>query len=531
MAAKANFNAYHNYVTDSLHQWDLNQVLTLRGLNLATVPEVHFSNKNMDRAIVRQATMANHVVTVDIPNSLLQDPLRIYAHIGIYTGNTFTVVETVEIPVIPRVRPLDYQIEDTDGEVYSFKALENKMANMATKDQVANIVANVSSDGELVDVRYGADGKTYASAGEAVRAQLTTLKNTRSARFMTLDAPVVIDEVQQTITIPRGFFMYPREITSILTLAADIVLEYAASGVLRFVRFDLTNNTADIVERQHIFSDTEVCLAVLYNGVVTPVELNENSVARVALTPSVHTFMVDYFAPMANAAEEFKIVLGGDSITHGVGGTGFAQNGDLIIEATNRTDRMNRNPGGYCWAKLFKEYVETNYNATVTNNGCTGTYSGWWDDYKADLIPADTDLFILTIGTNDRNSSAYIGTTRAEQLTNYYTHIKSIVEYCLAQGTRVLLCSSIPASASNEDMTNRLASVFDFNAVLQRIASEYNMDYFDLYSAVYYRLRDAGKTVDDYLPDGLHPNDALYKIMFYEYLRGFGLAPSYIEVD
>ena len=130
MAAKANFNAYHNYAVDSLHQWDRNQVLTLRGLNLATAPEVHFSNKNMARAIVRQATMENHVVTVNIPNSLLQDPLRIYAHIGIYEGSTFTVVETVEIPVIPRVRPLDYQIEDTDGEVYSFNRLENMIENI-----------------------------------------------------------------------------------------------------------------------------------------------------------------------------------------------------------------------------------------------------------------------------------------------------------------------------------------------------------------------------------------------------------------
>ena len=183
MAAKANFNAYHNYVTDSLYQWDLNQVLTIQGLNLATAPEVHFSNKNMAYAIVRQSTMANHVVSVNIPNSLLQEPLRIYAHIGTYEGRTFTVVETVEIPVIPRVRPQDYQIEDTDGEVYSFNRLENMMANMATKAQVANIVAGVGSDAELVDVRYGADGVTYASAGEAVRAQVQDVANDMASNF------------------------------------------------------------------------------------------------------------------------------------------------------------------------------------------------------------------------------------------------------------------------------------------------------------------------------------------------------------
>lgn len=175
----ANFKAYASYVTDSLHQWDLNQVLQVSGLNLTTVPEVHFSNANTDRAIPRQATMnAAGVVAVGVPNSLLQDPLRIYAHIGIYEGDTFKVVELVEIPVIPRKRPADYQIQDGDEEIYSFKALENAIANMATRAQVANIVANANStDGnsELVDIRVGADGVTYDSAGEAVRGQLSAI--------------------------------------------------------------------------------------------------------------------------------------------------------------------------------------------------------------------------------------------------------------------------------------------------------------------------------------------------------------------
>jgi hypothetical protein len=125
----ANFKSYNNYVVDSLYQWDLNQKLTVAGLNIEDAPEVHFSNANLERAVVRQATMENHIVTVDIPNSLLQSPLRIYAHIGIYDGDTFKVIEVVEIPVIARKKPYDYQITDSDEEVYSFKALENALNN------------------------------------------------------------------------------------------------------------------------------------------------------------------------------------------------------------------------------------------------------------------------------------------------------------------------------------------------------------------------------------------------------------------
>lgn len=130
---KANFNTYASYVADSLYQWDLNRVLNVTGLNLTAAPEVHFSNANMDRAIVRQSTLTNGVVSVTIPNSLLQEALTVNAHIGIYEGHTFKVVEKVEIPVIPKKRPSDYRIESTDEEIYSFERLENMLANIDEK--------------------------------------------------------------------------------------------------------------------------------------------------------------------------------------------------------------------------------------------------------------------------------------------------------------------------------------------------------------------------------------------------------------
>lgn len=184
---KANFSAYSTYITDSLHQWDINQTLEVTGLNLTTAPEVHFSNSTSGRAIVRQATLSRQVVSVKIPNSLLQEPHRIFAHIGVYEGDTFKVVELIEIPVQPRKRPEDYQLTDADEEVYSFKRLENLLANKATKEQVANLIAaNNDTDGnsELVDVRYGEDGKTYASAGEAVREQLKHALKSKASKVV-----------------------------------------------------------------------------------------------------------------------------------------------------------------------------------------------------------------------------------------------------------------------------------------------------------------------------------------------------------
>ena len=531
---KANFKAYSSYQTDSLHQWDINQKLEVTGLNLLHAPEVHFSNSNLDRAIVRQSSLMNGVVTVSIPNALLQEPFRIFAHIGVYEGDTFKVIELVEIPVIPRKRPADYQLTDTDEEVYSFKRLENLLANRATTAQVANIIAHnndTNGNSELVDIRTGADNTVYASAGEAVRA----IAHKMTSCFTPLDQPVLVDEVNHTITIPKGFYTYPKGILGVRSVVVDIVLTYVVDSVLRYVKFDLTSSTAEFVERNYVFKTGEVCLLTIYKGGVHPVELAEKRLARTTragLSDSGHTFMQDFFAPMMKGTgATFKIVLGGDSITHGVGGSGFAQNGDTIIGATSKSAEFKRNPNGYCWANLFKDYIETNYNATVVNNGCTGTHSAWWDEFKALVIPADADLFILTVGTNDRNNTTYTGTTRAEQLANYYAHTKSIVEYCHENGTKVLLCSCLPATAANEEQDVHLASVFEFNGVLQRVASEFDMDYFNLYNAIFFKVMDKGEELSNYLPDGLHPNDEMHRMMFYEYIKGFGLAPSYEIVD
>lgn len=132
----------NNYTVEQLYQWDLNQELEIYGLSLASIPEVHFTNVAMGRAIVQQASMdAAGVVRVDVPNSLLQKPYKIVVYVCTYAGATFETQYKLEIPVKERTQPSDYTLVD-DPEVYSFNALENQVVNVLDRMEALNADSN-----------------------------------------------------------------------------------------------------------------------------------------------------------------------------------------------------------------------------------------------------------------------------------------------------------------------------------------------------------------------------------------------------
>lgn len=134
------------YNVSPLYQWDKNQTLEITGLIAPRTPEIHFVNKSMSEALVRQArTDVNGVITVDIPNVVLESILPVDVYVCAYDGDLFHTLYALQIPIKARKKPSDY-IYEKEEEIRSFNALNNRLTDtiVEMRTLINNAVATVN---------------------------------------------------------------------------------------------------------------------------------------------------------------------------------------------------------------------------------------------------------------------------------------------------------------------------------------------------------------------------------------------------
>lgn len=567
----ANFSAYGTYVIDSLHQWDIDQVLTVTGLNLTNVPEVHFSNSNTGRAIPAQASLVNHVVSVKIPNALLQDPLRIHAHIGVYEGTTFKVVEHVEIPVIPRKRPEDYQIEDTDEEIYSFKRLENQIANMVTQAQFANVVAGVSpidADGnvpEVVDIRYGADGVVYASAGEAVRAgmnyrgDVTALGHSSFAActeqgYYSFTAANIanIDDCPAGVTSGGVLVVYKKAAAGVTyqeikTIAGEAYYRHTSSGgttefaELFTKKMDAFSYRGDVAALGFTsFAECKECGVYKFGGAALP-GLPD---APDELVSDGTGGMVEVFPKMAatvtyqritnlkgkvwerSGTDPFVKVADPEYLKNDAGGTVWFSLGDSIAQGYYSEKGELHADDTNCWAAIvakLNRYTFTNHAIGGSGYVHAGTVGDKLNarDHVNTIDFSNCDLVTLAYGVNDWKYNEPLGSMSDDVATGgtFYSNMRYVIEKILADNPhcKVVAISPLNCGAYGSEASNwGLGYKFSNNGTLEEIfAAEkevceyYGIELIDMtHASVVNR-----KNISAVLPDGVHPSLECHNVL------------------
>lgn len=218
-----------------------------------------------------------------------------------------------------------------------------------------------------------------------------------------------------------------------------------------------------------------------------------------------------------------RLKLLGDSITHGAGGTGFMMDGEPIVEG------FRRSPNGHCWANLFRDYIEDQYDCRVINNACTGTDIGFVISSFDRLVDKDDDIVICTIGTNNRHKYFSDGEkpSRREYMESFYRQIAELDGLFQKAGKDVIFCANIPASPENEKDGQDYWRIFHMNDVHDlylKASAELGFPMISLYTAVTDYCAERGLKPGDLLCDGLHPSDFGHDVIFHLILRELGLA-------
>ena len=282
-----------------------------------------------------------------------------------------------------------------------------------------------------------------------------------------------------------------------------VIINSFESGILSF---SIYNNSNQLVTTQ----TRNVSSYNINTSLIGFIPYSNN--ANVIITP-LENYKYNYYNPenildtllpkLVNKTKTYKIRLIGDSITAGVGGSGYnatsSGGGQQII------GNVYQNIAGHCWANSLKDYLETKFSSvTVLNWGYSGATAQFIYQNINKFVFQDDNLIICMIGTNNRTSG---------DLNRLYINLENIVNYICNLQIPLVLMSSIPASLSNESDSIYTMHMEDINMIITAIAKNKQIPLISVYNLMKEYLKYTNTSLDSILVDGLHPNDTGYDIM------------------
>ncbi len=235
------------------------------------------------------------------------------------------------------------------------------------------------------------------------------------------------------------------------------------------------------------------------------------------------------FSRVILADKPVRIKLLGDSITHGHSGTGFCTDGDQIIPG------VHRNPNGYCWANLLRDYLQSRYNCQVINNGICGINTQFIIDRFDELVDPEDDIILCMIGTNDRRQYEAGGPKRPRDVRRQeiYANYLALEKKLREAGKPTVFMVSIPAEGIFEVEESimedggkywQVVHMDDIHDLYVKASVERNFPLIDLFNLVRQYCWENNVALSELVKDGCHPNDRGYELMFRLILDELGFA-------
>lgn len=158
---------YRNKVITNFTQWDVNQTITIKNLDVDNAPIFHFYNKNCTESIGVQSVLTDGNITVDVPNVLLESDLIINIFVYLITKASGKSIYEFKIPVNSKKKPADYLYIDNIKELitsgYTLDSIkqelnksitnaENKLAELNIENNKSQALLNELSDKNFISL-------------------------------------------------------------------------------------------------------------------------------------------------------------------------------------------------------------------------------------------------------------------------------------------------------------------------------------------------------------------------------------------
>ncbi len=141
---------YRDEVITHFIQWDVNQTITIKNLNIDNAPIFHFYNKNNIESIGVQSILKDGNITVDVPNILLESNLPINIFVYLITQSSGKSIYEFHIPVHSKKKPADYLYIDNIKELivsgYTLDSIKQELNKSITNAENSLTLLNTENN-------------------------------------------------------------------------------------------------------------------------------------------------------------------------------------------------------------------------------------------------------------------------------------------------------------------------------------------------------------------------------------------------
>ena len=170
----------------------------------------------------------------------------------------------------------------------------------------------------------------------------------------------------------------------------------------------------------------------------------------------------------------------------------------------------------YGYPQVLHRWLKERYGdgVTFTNNGTGGnSVSDAYAVINEQIVANNYDMVGVALGTNDWN--------RQTNLTQFYNNYKALLDKLLSDTTAEIFLIGLGYFATWSP--GKAVREHEYNAVIQRLAKEYDIPYVDTYHGMRAEVAMGGYTFEDMTlaSDPVHPNDFGHRIWATEVFRLF----------